>query len=125
MAISKVNKVLIAAGTSSPAGTTSKTAPAYTGSSVDCTGMYGGELTYRITNGSSAPTVACSITFQISPDGTNWFDYYTIGGDTSGSTMYSGSVILDRGVMMLRAIAWGNQTNAVTVEAALQAVTGI
>lgn len=103
----------------------SKTSPGITGSAVDCRTNYGGELTWKITNGSSAPGVAASITFQISPDSTAWFDYYTVGGDTTASSINSGSILLDRGVMYVRAIAYGNTTNAVTVEAGVQAVTGV
>jgi hypothetical protein len=124
MAITKSNKVIIAAGTSCAAGTT-KASPGVTGTAYDCTTYYGGELTWRITNGSSAPTVACTIQFQISPDNSTWYDYYAVAGDVTASSAYSGAFILDRGAMYVRAIAYGNATNAVTVEAALQAVTGV
>lgn len=125
MAITKTNKVLIAAGTTATAGSSTKAAPSVTGTATDCTGYYGGDLVYRITNLSSAPTTACNITFQASPDGTTWYDYYTVAGDTTASSTYSGVIQLDRGVMWVRAIAYGNQTTNVTVEAALQAVSGV
>lgn len=121
MAITK-SAVTVLASTSVAAGTL-KTAPV-AGASVDCTGYYGGELTYKITN-ATAPTVACSITFQASHNGTDWYDYQTMGGDTVASSISSGSILLDRGVMYVRAIAYGNTTNAVTVEAGLQAVTAV
>lgn len=125
MAITKQNKVIIAAGTASVAGTSTKIAPSVTGTVIDCTGYYGGELTYRITN-STAPTVACAITFQVSSDGTTgWTDYFTTAGDLVASSAYSGTVDLRAGVMWVRAIAYGNATNNVTVEAALQAITGV
>jgi hypothetical protein len=124
MAITKASKTIIAAGTSCAAGGT-KASPSVTGTSWDCTTYYGGELNYRITNGSSAPTAACVITFQVSPDNSVWFDYYSITGDTTANSTYSGSIILDRAVMYVRAIAYGNATNAVTVESVLQAVTGV
>lgn len=124
MTISKTNKVIIAAGTQTAAGST-KAAPGVTGTATDCTLYYGGELNYRITNGNPAPTVAVSITFQTSPDNTNWYDYYTVGGDITASTTYSGSIPLDTGAMWVRAITYGNQTNAVTVEAGLQAISGV
>lgn len=124
MAIAKSSKTIIAAGTSCAAGGT-KASPSVTGTSWDCTTYYGGELNYRITNGGSAPTAACTITFQVSPDNSTWYDYFSVAGDAAASSTYSGSVILDRGVMYVRAIAYGNATNAVTVEAVLQAVTGV
>jgi hypothetical protein len=95
------------------------------GSAIDCRAYYGGELTWKITNGASAPGAALSLTFQASHDGTNWYDYYTVGGDTTASSINSGSIQLDRGVMYLRPIAYGNTTNAVTVESNLQAVTAL
>jgi hypothetical protein len=123
MAISK-NSVTILTSTAVTSGS-SKTAPGATGSSVNCTSYYGGEIGYKITNGSGAPSTALSLTFQSSHDGTNWYDYQTVAGDTTASSVNSGSLLLDRGVMYLRAIAYGNVLNTVTVEAYLQAVTGL
>lgn len=123
MAITK-SAVAVLASQSVAAGST-KVAPGVTGAAVNTTTYYGGELTWKITNGASAPGVAGAITLQASHDGTSWYDYYTAGGDTVASSVTSGSVLLDRGVMYLRAIAYGNTTNAVTVEAQLQAVTGL
>lgn len=125
MAITK-SAVTVLASVSVPAGGT-KTAPnaAGIGSAIDCRSYYGGELTWKITNGGSAPGVALSMTFQASHDGTNWFDYYTVASDTVASSVNSNSVQLDRGVMYLRVIAYGNTTNAVTAEAGLQAVTAV
>jgi hypothetical protein len=123
MAITK-SAVAVLASTSVAAGS-SKTAPGATGSAIDCRTYYGGELTWKITNGASAPGAALSLTFQASHDGTNWYDYYTVGGDTTASSINSGSIQLDRGVMYLRPIAYGNTTNSVTVESNLQAVTAL
>ena len=124
MAISKT-AVSVLASTASSAGTTTKTSPSITGSAVSCTSYYGGELTYKITNG-TAPGTALQGIFQASHDATNWYDYSnTFAGDLVTSSVNSGSVLLDRGVMYIRVIVWGNTTNAVTIEANLQAVTGI
>lgn len=123
MALTK-SAVSVLASQSLAAGST-KASPGITGSSVNCTTYYGGELTWKVTNGASAPGVAGAVTLQASHDGTNWFDYFTAGGDTVASSVNSGSVLLDRGVMYVRAIAYGNTTNAVTVEVQLQAVTGL
>jgi len=123
MTIAK-SSVEVLASTSVAAGS-SKASPDVTGSAIDCRAYYGGEITWKITNGSSAPGAAGAITIQDSPDGTNWYDYQTVGGDTTASSVTSGSIRLDDGVMYLRAIAYGNTTNAVTVEVNLQAVTGL
>lgn len=116
--------VSVLASASAAAGST-KAAPGAAGAAIDCRAYYGGELTYKITNGGSAPVAACALTFQASPNGTDWFDYQTVGGDTIASSITSGSILLDRGVLYVRAIAYGNTTNAVTVEAGLQAVTAV
>lgn len=125
MTISKTS-VSVLASVSVPAGGT-KASPqaAGTGAAVDCRTYYGGELTFKLTNGASAPTVPPALTFQASPDGTAWYDYYTVGGDTVANSVTSGSIALDRGVMYARAIVYANATNAVTAEAGLQAVSGI
>ena len=125
MAITK-SAVTVLASVSVPAGGT-KNSPqaAGIGATIDCRSYYGGELTYKITNGASAPGVAMSVTFQASHDGTAWYDYYTAAGDTTASSINSNSVLLDRGVMYLRVIAYANTTNAVTVESVLQAITAV
>lgn len=125
MAITKTAVAVLASASIAAGGTKASPSTGGAGSSVNCTTYYGGELTWKITNGSSAPGVALSLTFQASHDGTAWYDYYTTAGDTTASSINSGSLILDRGVMYLRALAYANTTNAVTVEANLQAITGL
>jgi hypothetical protein len=123
MAITKTSVTLLAS-TSVSAGTYTKSAP-LSGTSIDCRSYYGGDLVYKITNGATAPTVAISITFQTSMDGTNWYDYYTASGDTVNSSIYSSTIQLDVGVMYVRIIAYANTVQPVTVEAYLQAITGV
>ncbi|MDQ2822737.1 MAG: hypothetical protein M3Y65_20560 [Pseudomonadota bacterium] len=124
MALSK-SSVLVLATTAGAAAST-KAAPGATGGWIDCRAFYGGELGYSITNGASAPGVAGTLLFQVSPDnGATVFDYQIAGGDTAASSVSTGSIILDRGVMYVRAIGYGNTTNAVTYAANLQAVTGL
>jgi hypothetical protein len=125
MAITKSAVTILASVSIAAGGTKTSPSTGGTGSSVNTSAYYGGELTYKITNGGSAPGVALSLTFQASHDGTAWYDYYTVGGDTTASSITSGSIALDEGVMYVRAIAYGNTTNAVTVEAYLQAVTAV
>ena len=121
MAITK-QPVAILAATSIPAGTT--VAAPVAGAASDVRTFAGGEWAYKITNGASAPTVACTVILQTSHDGTNWFDYYAVASNTVAGAVVSGSLPMTRGVMYARVIAYGNATNAVTVESALQAVVG-
>jgi len=121
MAITK-QAVTILVPTSVVAGTTA--AAPVVGPTADVRGFAGGEWAYKITNDASAPTVACTIVLQTSPDGTNWFDYFTVGGSTVPGGNVSSSLPMGRGVMFARVIAYGNVTNGVIVESRLQAVVG-
>jgi len=121
MAINK-QAVAILAPTNVPAGTSS--AAPVAGTAVDVRAFAGGEWGYKITNGSAAPTVGCTIVLQVSPDGANWFDFYTASSNTAASGGGSGTVTMTRGVMYARMIAYGNTTNAVMAESSIQAVVG-
>ncbi|WP_306393356.1 hypothetical protein [Telluria beijingensis] len=121
MAITK-QPATILASTNVPAGTTA--AAPVAGGAVDVRAFAGGEWAYKITNGSSAPTVPATLVLQTSHDGANWYDYFTVGGTTVASGVSSGSVAMSAGVMYIRVIAYGNATTAVTVESYLQARVG-
>jgi hypothetical protein len=124
MALTKASVAVLAATSGAAAST--KAAPGAAGAWIDCRAYYGGELGYSITNGASAPGVAGALLFQVSPDnGATVFDYQLAGGDTVASSVTSGAILLDRGVMYVRAIGYGNTTNAVTFAANLQAVTAL
>jgi hypothetical protein len=116
--------VSVLASVTVTAGST-KAAPGTTSSTVNTSTYYGAQLMWKITNGVSAPGTPLSLTFQVSPDGTTWYDYYTATGDVVASSINSGSLKLDRDVMNLRAIAYGNTTNGVTVQSDLTATTSL
>jgi hypothetical protein len=123
MAASKQYFPIFPAGTNVPAGTT-KASPVVV-NVVDARAAYGGEIVWRITNG-GALGAACTITFQTSSDGSNWFDYQNVySSDLLSGTVTNGpSIALGKGGMYVRAIAWGNTTNACAVEGGIQLVTG-
>lgn len=125
MPATKVYSPLIAAATSVPAGTT-KASPVGGILQVNANSTYGGELVYRIVNGGTLGA-ACTIMFQVSPDGANWFDFFPVSSfDLSNGTITQGpSVTLSRGPMFVRAIAYGNTTSACTIEAGVMMVTGL
>lgn len=123
MAVTK-QAVTILAPTNVPPGTTQAVPVAGSPVNLQVLQVAGGEWAYKITNGASAPTVACTMVLQTSHDGSNWYDYFTIGGASGASGVSSGSVKMSEGVMYARAIAYGNATNAVTVESYLQAKVG-
>ena len=121
--MTKSYQPLFAAGTSVPAGTT-RAAPVVSQVVDARTAAGAGEIAWRITNG-GALGAACTIVFQISADGANWFDYFPVSsGDLLGATITNGpSVAANRPVMYWRAIAYGNSNNACTVEAGIHLVT--
>lgn len=123
MAITKTSVVLLASALAA-AGST-KAVPARASDAIDCRGHYGGLLTYSIANGATAPGVAVTITFQVSADGSNWRDLWTVGGDTVAGSTYSNAIDLPRAAMYARAIAYGNTVQPVTVAVELQAVTAL
>lgn len=124
MAITK-SAVVALTSTSAAAGST-KASPSATGSWLDITGAYGGDLSWRLINGGSAPGVAPTLTIQASPDnGTTVFDYASVGGDIIASSDNSGTIWIDQGIQYVRVIAYGNTTNAITASASLSKITAI
>lgn len=111
--------------TSAAAGTT-KASPGATGSWLDLTAAYGGDLSWRLVNGGSAPGVAATLLVQASPDnGSTFYDYATVGGDIIASSDNSGTIWIDQGIQYVRVIVFGNTTNAVTGSASLSKITAI
>lgn len=121
MAIAKSAVTVLASG-SCAAGST-RASPGQTGAAIDCSTYVGGEIIGSITNG-TAPGVAGSIEYQESADGsTGWAFYDQIFGDTTASSVTALAVPLRIGVKYLRAITYGNTTNAVTCAVSLVGVT--
>ena len=124
MPATKANFPLWTVATNVPAGTT-KASPVV-GFSIDARAHYGGELVWRIVNG-GALGAPCMIMFQTSPDGSDWYDYYAVSSSDllAGTVTQGPSISLSRGGMYVRAIAYGNTTNSCTVQASIEAVTGL
>ena len=128
MPATKAYGQFFAAGTVVPAGTT-KGAPVVS-DVVDTRTGYGGDLSYRITN-SGALGAACIIMFQISAvGGTNpadWTDHYPVASSDllAGTVTQGPAITASRGARYQRAIAYGNTTNACTVEGGIHQVTGL
>ena len=123
MAINK-SRVEVLAEVSVPGGGT-KAAPAAGGASLaaSTTTLGRSGLNYRIKNSATAPGAAGVMTIQ-AYDGVKWFDYYTVSGDTTASSEYSGSIPLEAYVQGVRCICYGHTTNPVTFELTISAVAG-
>lgn len=110
---------LIGANTSVAAGT-ARTAPAGGAPVVDTRTFLSGLLLARISNGGSLGA-ACTIEFQVSPDGTNWFTHSLVSSSNLlAGTLTEGCISYEQGNMYVRAIAYGNTTSICTVEAWLK-----
>ena len=130
MPITKAPYTIIASSAGNlPNTSNGKNLPVLVGSTVNAP-IYGGVVTWSITNGGSAPTTPVAITIQISSDGAAWRDLWTAGGDTVANSVNTGCVELPRGAMQVRAIGYSSTapnttTNAVTVAVEIQGVTGL
>jgi hypothetical protein len=126
MAITKSAVTALTSASIAAGGTKAAPSTGGTGSWLDITGAYGGDLSWRLINGSSAPGVAPTMTIQASPDnGTTVFDYATFGGDTTASSDNSGTIWIDQGIQYVRVIVYGNTTNAITASASLSKITAV
>lgn len=107
------------------AGGTTKAAPGADSGWVDVSGIDGGTIGLKITNGASAPSPAGNLLIQQSPDnGVTAYDYYgPLTSDTVASSDTSATIDLDPGVKYVRVIGYGNGTNPVTYTATLTEVT--
>lgn len=97
---------------------------------LDCTGIDGGILTYRITNGGTGPTVQCQANVLVAhkdsampaaaSEGTadtDWKLIATLGGGVTASASTRGSYVFGPEVAYLEIEFTGNTGQAVTVEA--------
>lgn len=94
-----------------------------TSSGVDLTAVYGGVLTWKITNG-TAPTTVPTIVIQISHDNSNWYQFSPVfGGDIVASSVNSRAIPIPVGVMWIRSVCTAGATNGSTMEVFLEKVT--
>jgi hypothetical protein len=100
-------------------------ATAVFGAWMDVRDAYRMCVRWKLTNG-TAPGVAPTLIVQTSPNnGTLVYDEYTVGGDTTASSINSGPIPIDDTTMYVRVGVYGHTTNAVTAEASLQEITAL
>jgi hypothetical protein len=119
MAATKALSTIIAAATSNAAGGTT------TGTAVDLTTKYGALVTIKLTNGATGPTVAPKAYVYTSGDNTNYKLFYTIGGDTTASSVNEFAIDIPPSVMYVRVDVKDNTVQPVTCEAFAQVLTAI
>lgn len=96
-----------------------------TSSTLNLTTAYGAIVTAQITNGATAPTAACSVTINVSIDGTTFVQWAQGTAGLGVSTAYPFAFTIDPATMYVQAVFTGNTGQAVTVAAQAQALTGL
>lgn len=121
-------RTLIAAGTTNAAGATTR-------ATLDLRGKFGGQLTIKITNGATAPTVQAVANVLIAHNdgatpaagsaGADWKTHYpSVGGGTTNNAVNEWSYAIS-GVQHLEVEITGNTAQGVTCEAYLTEFTSV
>ena len=119
MAATKTSNTIIAAATSVAATATQ------TGNPIDLRTAYGGFLTAKILNGSTAPSVAPALNLYVSQDNSDWTQIFTQSGGLVNAGLSQFGYEIPESVMYVRADVVNSGNQAVTVECFLQTLTGI
>jgi hypothetical protein len=78
---------------------------------------YGGVVQARVTNGTTGPTVPCSMTVNLSVDGSTWRQAAVYAAGTTANASYDFAVEIPPAAMYAEVVFSGNTAQAVTVEA--------
>lgn len=78
---------------------------------------YGGELSIKVTNGATGPTIAAQAQIWVSPDSTNWYKFGGSLVSTLGNSVVSswGGIIIPVGTKYLKVVAGSNTGQDVTL----------
>src|SRR4051812_11930721 len=96
-----------------------------TSTTLDLSTAYGAIVTAKITNGATAPTVACTVTLNVSPDGTNFYQWQQGTGNLTNAGVQPLGFQIPPEAIRANLVFTGNTGQAVTVEAQYQLLTGI
>ncbi|MDE2102449.1 MAG: hypothetical protein KGL39_34705 [Patescibacteria group bacterium] len=87
------------------------------GTAANTSTAYGGAITIKLTNGSSAPTVAPEADVLVSGDGTNYKIIASFYGDTTNSSVNQFAIDINPGYKYVNVQFSQATTNAYTAEA--------
>src|SRR3954471_15276924 len=90
------------ASTSNTAGSTT------TSSTLDLSTAYGAIITAKITNGGTGPTVACTATLNVSPDGSTFYFWASQTAGTTASGVYATPFIVPPEAIKANVVFTGN-----------------
>jgi len=97
-----------------------------TGTAVTLDDGYGAQISLKITNGATGPTIAAQIQIQVSQDNTEYYDYGgPLVGSTTNSAVSSWSVEVPIGVEYIKTVQGSNTGQNVTVDIDLSEVTAV
>lgn len=103
-----------------------------TSSVINISTGYGGEVSIKITNGGTGPTVPAQCIIQTSPDNSEWYEraVYVAGTDSYSAGppevgVYSWIEDIPMGTKYVKLIAGRNTGQAVTIDADIVNVTAI
>lgn len=126
MALTKTAQTLVASA--------ANTAGSTTRGRLNMNAVYGGTLTFKMTNGGTGPTVQCICNILIAHNatlpsagsaGTDWKTIAQYGNGTTAGTITEISIPIDASVMCLEVEFTGNTGQSVTVEAFLSELTTV
>ncbi len=119
MAVSKNPRTLQASATNAAGATT-------TGSAIDLRTALGLAIVARITNGATAPTVACAVSVEVSNDNSTWRTWgQPIKAGLTAATAYAFSFLIPAEILYARTVFSGNTGQDVTVEALGHELTSV
>lgn len=127
--LTKAPRTLIAAGTSNAAGASTLGTP------VDLRTAQGGMMTVKLTNGTTGPTVAATVSVLIAHNsgaspaaaaaGVDWKTLCKFSGLLSANGIVEQAVPIDPAVMHVNVLVTGNTGQAVACEAYLSEVSSV
>jgi hypothetical protein len=120
MATAVKNIRTLQASASNTAGSTT------TSSTWNLATALGGVLSARITNGATGPTIACTVTVNLSTDGgTTWRAYDSALAGVTNAGVFDFDFPIPDGIANVQAVFTGNTAQTVTVEAFGHELTSI
>jgi len=96
-----------------------------TSSTLDNTTGYGAIITAKVTNGGTGPTIACTVTLNVSADGSTFYQWATQTAGVTASTSYPMAFEVPLHAIKANIVFSGNTAQTVTVEAQYQQTTAI
>lgn len=118
MAATKTSSAILASVSNAAAGTK-------TSSTINLTTSYGGLVTGKVTNGATGPTLGCTMTLNVSPNGSTFYPWAAGTAATANSAVTTFGFEIPLGALYANVVFTGNTAQSVTVEAQAEWVTAI